>query len=323
MEYFSEIYGQAYMAVAAVLEQAVTSPVTRQDIARIVGEHTSDEEALYITDRLLSGQWPLLTQVEDGLYRGVTAGTAGVPLTSLQRSWLAAMLADRRCAAFLSDEQQAEIIDALDTQPLCSGDYIESVGSCSDGDRFDDPGYRERLGVILQAIEQKKIICISYTGGKGVAVKGDFLPCRLEYSAKDDKLRLHAVRIRYGKVIFLATINLGRIDCIRDSRERYDGEVDIDEMRRKGICSEPAVVEITDLRNALERFMVQFSSYEKRTRYIEEEDKYICSIYYDRGDETELLIRLLSFGPVIRLLSPTPLVERIRSRVSRQWELMK
>jgi len=131
------------------------------------------------------------------------------------------------------------------------------------------------------------------------------------------------VRIRYGKVIFLATINLGRIDGIAGSMERFEATIDVERMRMQARRSEPAVVELVDRRNALERFMVQFASYEKRTRYIEEEDKYICSLYYDLSDETELLIRLLSFGPVVRLLSPDSLVEQLRQRVKRQWELMQ
>ena len=322
MEHFSEIYGNAYRAVAAVLRAASEAELSRQDMTRIAAGCTSDEEALYIVERLVSGQWPLLRREASGLYRAVSSHTPALPLTALQQSWLAAILADRRCAAFLDEQQRGDILAALEQPALYDCRHVEPVGMCADGDAYDRPDYAERLGIILDAIARRRVICISYTGGKGVSVKGDFLPCRLEYSSKDEKLRLYALRIRYGKAIFLATINLGRIDGIAPSREQYDGQPDVDALRRASRVSQPAVVEITDLRNALERFMVQFASYEKRTRYDDERDKYICSIYYDCGDETELLIRLLSFGPVVRLLSPDGLVEQLRQRIEKQRELM-
>ena len=50
--------------------------------------------------------------------------------------------------------------------------------------------------------------------------------------------------------------------------------------------------------------------------------EYICSIYYDRADETELLVELLSFGPVIRILGPEPFLAQARERVKRQHELL-
>ncbi|MBE6760309.1 MAG: WYL domain-containing protein [Ruminococcaceae bacterium] len=322
MEHFSEIYGDSYRAVAAVLAQASRAPVSEQEIAGIVRQHTSDENALYIVPKLTSGDWQLLRRNDDGLYSSVTKHQGNLPLTHLQRAWLRAMLEDRRCAAFFSENERGQIADALDCAPLYDTQRIEAVGVSSDGDSYDNSGYSARLRIILNAIRQRTLLYIRYTAGTGRKVSGDFLPCRLEYSAKDDKLRLFAMFIRYGKAVFLATVNLGRIESLRPSREHYDGEVDIDGLRMQMRCSEPAVVELVDRRNALERFMLQFSSYEKRTRYLDEEDKYLCSIYYDPSDEPELLIRLLSFGPVIKLLSPAALVDKLRERIARQWELI-
>ncbi len=322
MEHFSEIYGDSYRAVAAVLAQASRNPVSEQEIADIVRLHTSDENTLFIVPKLTCGNWPLLRRNDDGLYSAVTKHQGSLPLTGLQRAWLRAILEDRRCAAFFSEDERAQIAGALDCAPLYDTRHIEAVGVSSDGDSFDNSGYSARLRIILNAVRQRTLLYIRYTSSTGRQVSGDFLPCRLEYSAKDDKLRLYAMFIRYGKAIFLATVNLGRIESLRPSREHYDGEVDIDGLRMQMRCAEPAVVELVDRRNALERFMLQFSSYEKRTRYLDEEDKYLCSIYYDPSDELELLIRLLSFGPVIKLLSPAALVGKLRERIAQQWELI-
>ena len=57
-------------------------------------------------------------------------------------------------------------------------------------------------------------------------------------------------------------------------------------------------------------------------RHEEERGIYLCSIYYDAGDETELLIELLSFGPVIRVLGPDSIVEQMKQRINRQHECL-
>mgnify|MGYP001624081520 FL=1 len=49
--------------------------------------------------------------------------------------------------------------------------------------------------------------------------------------------------------------------------------------------------------------------------------KWICSICYDKEDEPELLIDVLSFGPVVRVLGPEDFVRQVRQRVERQHAL--
>ena len=67
--------------------------------------------------------------------------------------------------------------------------------------------------------------------------------------------------------------------------------------------------------------MLHFANYEKHTEYDAENKCWICSIHYDLADETELLIDILSFGPVVRVLGLRPLYGRIPKRVKRQHEL--
>lgn len=57
------------------------------------------------------------------------------------------------------------------------------------------------------------------------------------------------------------------------------------------------VIELIDERNALERAMLHFSHLEKKTEKVSN-DRYKITLYYDKDDETELLIRVLAFGPV-------------------------
>ncbi len=75
-----------------------------------------------------------------------------------------------------------------------------------------------------------------------------------------------------------------------------------------------------DRRNALERVLLHFSHLEKRTAKLGE-DQYQVTIRYDSADQSELLIRILSFGPMIQVLSPPDFIEDIRARLRRQRNL--
>ncbi len=322
MEYFSEIYGSYYLAVAAVLKKAMISPLSEKEISDIVNDNAFGESALYIVPKLTSGEWPLLIKTNDGLYSPVIKNSPKMPMTLLQRAWLSAVLSDARCSAFFDTNETKDIKKALDSEPLYDVQKVRIVDACSDGDGFFEKTYIDNFRTVLKALHDREILRIVFKGGKGSRVFGSYVPCRLEYSPKDDKVRLQALKLHHGKTIFVTTINLSRIESIVRSGEIYSGSTDIDTLPKKQGQTETAVIELTDERNALERFMVQFASYDKHTKHDEDTDKYICSIFYSKSDETELLIRLLSFGPVVKILSPESLVSEAKERINRQYELM-
>ena len=47
------------------------------------------------------------------------------------------------------------------------------------------------------------------------------------------------------------------------------------------------------------------------------------ALRYDRDDETEILIRVLSFGPMLRVTSPESFIDKIRERLVKQRALNK
>jgi hypothetical protein len=49
----------------------------------------------------------------------------------------------------------------------------------------------------------------------------------------------------------------------------------------------------------------------------------VSHIYYDKHDENELLIRILSFGPVIKVLEPDNFLQLVKERVRKQSELLE
>ena len=72
--------------------------------------------------------------------------------------------------------------------------------------------------------------------------------------------------------------------------------------------------------NALERAMLHFANYDKDTRQLDE-NIWECCIHYDSSMETELLIEILSFGPVVKVAGPDAFVELIKARLKKQIDL--
>lgn len=80
------------------------------------------------------------------------------------------------------------------------------------------------------------------------------------------------------------------------------------------------IFELVDERNALERVLMHFAHLEKQVEKIDER-KYQVTLYYDKEDETEILIRVLSFGPMLRVVKPVAFINLIKCRLLDQKKL--
>lgn len=316
MEIFSEIYSMYFRAMEEVLRQAELRPLSGREIQKVLSERTFAESAISIFPKLHGGDWPLLKRSDAG-YMAAIAPLPENPLTYLQKAWLRAILEDHRFRLFFCDDEISEIREQLrDIAPLYRQQDFYIFDKAADGDDYASIVYQTHFRHILTAIRQKSALFIQYEGGKGSRISGNFQPFKLEYSQRDDKFRALCYR-RAGNKRKLYTLNVGRIVSANPHAEAPENNIaPVDTDTPSQIRQ--VVIEITRERNALERCMVQFAHFEKRTEYDEATDKYICTVRYYVMDETELVIRVLSFGPTIKVLGPEAFVEEIRERVKNQ-----
>lgn len=47
-------------------------------------------------------------------------------------------------------------------------------------------------------------------------------------------------------------------------------------------------------------------------------DRYTVTVHYDKEDETEMVIRVLSFGPMLRVTGPQHFIDLIKQRLTDQ-----
>lgn len=299
---FSEVYGRYYQVVSSILSEAIRGELTEQKIRKIVEEKAFSESGLVIPQALKEGTWPLLTKnMETPLqYEPV------MPMTLLEKCWMKTLLKDPRVQLFGVSETGLE-----DVEPLYPSDAVVYFDRYGDGDDFNDEGYKERFGIILQALREKRKLEITYQSQGKKASVWNCIPRSLEYSSKDDKFRLYVA----SKGI--AALNLSRIVDVK-LLEQYSAGEDVTLVLKK----EKLVLEVKDERNALERVMLHFSHFEKETVKLEEK-RYQLTLWYEKEDKAELLIRVLSFGPMIRVMEPDSFISLVRERLQKQMKFVE
>lgn len=296
---FSEVYGTYFSVLSKILARATEGRLTQAELERIVRQEGFGESILTIPEKLTNGSWPLLrpdltTPLDHAPSR---------PLTTLEKRWMKALLCDPRIRLF---DPPAEGLE--DVQPLYPQDAIIWYDRYSDGDPYEDPQYITHFRTILTALREKRMLHLEFTGRNGSPHCWDCVPHRLEYSGKDDKFRLIT-----GNNRAVLSVNLARLtDCSLLGPITFTST---DRMRRQTLK-----LELTDERNALERAMLHFSHLEKQTERIGD-NRYRLTLRYEKEDETELLIRVLSFGPALKVISPEKFKKRLLRRLELQMQL--
>lgn len=297
---FHEIYSAYYNAVADILTHLLSGERSERALTELVRKHAFEESVLSLLPAIKSGRWQL---VDEDL-APVLRHPPTMPLSALERRWLRAVADDPRVRLF------GVSFDFLgDTPPLFTREDYVLYDKYTDGDPYEDADYVARFRFLLDAIEQERPVTLTVRSRRGNLVRESCVPVCLEYSEKDDKFRL----LTRGSRV-LRTVNLGRL-C---AAVPYEG-AQTDFLARPRIVTrrETLTLRVTDERNALERVMLHFAHFEKEAER-EGEKQYLLRIFYDTEDETELLVRVLSFGPRVEVLAPERFRTLIRERLIKQ-----
>lgn len=348
MELFSEIYSCYYQVLRHLL--CSRDALTIQDIrSRICGEGF-EESLLSMIPKLEDGTWNLFEK--DGrLYHSRLSSTFITPVSGLEKSYLKALLSDPRIGLFLDQKQLDALRQMLaSVAPLWKPEQFYYFDRFADGDPYEDENYRRCFRTLLQAQKENRYVDIDYTSPAGNRVHHHYVPARLEYSVKNDKFRLLALKPRPAPKdrngrhntrmntaneragsnacrseprdteMKLEILNVSRIQSVRLMEKALSSPTDLDAIIQRSYYKEPLRLRIIDERNALERAMLHFANYEKNTIKIDE-NTYECLIYYNQNMETELLIEVMSFGPMLTVLGNEKFLNNLKARLQRQIDL--
>ncbi len=279
---FSELYSAYYNTVAAIISGIIDGEHSEKELQKIVAEHAFGESVLTIMPSLKNEKWQLVhSDMTTSLEHKPT-----MPLTLLQKQWLKAISLDPRVKLF-----GVEFPDLDGVEPLFTPADYHIYDQYSDGDPFENEEYIRQFRVILEAIRQDTQIKFEMINRKGNTMFVRCRPVRLEYSEKDDKFRVITAGWRA-----VSTVNLAKIR----SCAHYTGERQLVGEER-AVIYDTITVRLLDDRNALERFMLHFAHFEKQAEKLGKKH-YLVKIKYAHDDESEMVIRILSFGPMVEVL---------------------
>lgn len=246
----------------------------------IINENAFKESFMMLEEAL--ERWPI---------KNIDVST--YPLTLLQKRWLKAISLDPRIQLF---SYSWSFLD--DVEPLFTPDDIYIFDQYSDGDPYTDLQYQKNFHMIMQAIKEKSGLAVTWKTKQKTSY---VLPQLLEYSEKDDKFRLVACD---GTVI-----NVSRIEECHLTHHAVS-------TTNKQRVEKYVLIELKNERNTLDRVLLHFAHFKKETE--KREKTYIVKLFYDESDETEMVIRLLSFGPMIKVIEPIEFKQLIRQRLKKQ-----
>lgn len=292
---FNEVYSIYYQIVLEIIEKANKESITASDLIEIAKREGFGESFLTIEESI-DTKWKILNKQKKPLVNATER-----PLTNLEKRWLKTISLDPRIKLFDVSLEGVE-----DVEPLFSLDSIDHFDDFTDGDAYESKEYQTIFRTIRQALHEHRIVEVSYISRKNIELIEKVMPRYLEYSKKDDKFRL--VSLRNGST---SMINLGRIKECKILNETYvlpDNLIDRED---------EVVLEITDTEEALERIMMHFSLLEKKTEEIGE-NTYRMTLRFDRDETLDILIRILSFGPIIKVIEPVNFKEKIKERIMKQ-----
>jgi len=295
---FSELYSAYYNAIASIIAEIIEGEHSEKELQKVVSERAFGESVLTILPSFKSEKWQLVhSDMTTAIKHKPT-----MPLTILQKQWLKAITLDPRIKLFGVDIPGLE-----DVEPLFTQDDYHVYDKYSDGDPFEDEEYIRQFRVVLEAMRKGTQIKFEMTNRKGNTMFIRCHPVRLEYSEKDDKFRVVTKGWRS-----ISTVNLGKIRaCVHYTGGKLlEGE-------EHEIQYDTITLKVRDERNALERVMLHFAHLEKQAERLGK-NTYLLKIKYAHDDETEMVIRILSFGPMVEVLGSESFKKLVIEKLKKQ-----
>ena len=299
---FNEVYSAYYKVISKMLKYAVKKELNKELMYKIIKEVAFEESSLSIVPAIEKEEWQLLTKE----LKTPIVNEPEPCLTGIEKAWLKTIPSDPKAALFYNKKEE------LKEEGLFSLNDIVFFDRYTDRDDYTSEEYIGIFKTALRALKERRKLRIHFVSGKGRAMKGLYIPLKIEYSDKEDKFRLLCVL--NGKIY---TVNFARIVKCSLSKEKFSENIKVSEIPLRTL-----VFDVIDKRKTLERAMMKFSHYKKEIEKIGE-DSYKVVLKYDKDEETDVVIQLMSFGSYINVTSPPKIKKEISRRLKRQIEIFE
>lgn len=323
MELFHEYKNKYFHLVFRILNLAQNG-LYKDEIIRLIEKEEYDEKIIGKDFKTFEGM--LLNQYSkidnfnfleerDGKYYSILNNEGSIPLkvrfSKLEKSWLNGMIQEPVVQALLGKETVEKLEDALIEVKEGSNEVIEFTNKVKNDFDIDLEKISKDFYTILEGIINEKPILYSNVDRNGNEYNNQLaLPIRIEYSLKDDKFRASLYSLEEQRSIMVNLHTLKEVKIAHNVSSKIKREDVLKKLKEKKYSEVPITIELEDIRGAMERCFMSFSSFERNSRNISE-NKYEIDIYYYTFEEDEVIRKIMSLGPYVKVKSP----DRVRGIV--------
>ena len=249
-----------------------------------------------------------------------------IPLSELEIRWLKTIISDEKIRYFFSKDELHAIESCLKQMAADAKPFPMDVVNYYDRYKYLNKKQWNESDVlvpVLDAIRKDHKINIKYVSDKHEEESGDYKPIIVEYSKRDNRFKGYFLSCR--KKGGLKIYNLNQCISVEDTGKKFNPNKPnsyYEEFRKKNMAE--VRIQFDDKQNLADRVLTEFSPWEKRCIFDPETGVYELTIFYQKRDGKELALRLLEFGPNIKMCDPEHKLSGIvRKKLRAQKELMK
>ena len=266
-----------------------------------------------------------------------------LPITKIEVRWLLSVLDDPLARVFLSPEQ----INAVRERLACAPFKVEKlqIDTINYFDRYNVEGRISKgkkhiaqkgrvnekdlfhIRALYRAIVNEQKVHIVYRNWEGKKRHAICGPVRIEYSRRDDIFRVWYVHEQNAE-LKIGIINIPRIVRVEELVDecfdlKEQGKI-LDKLYDETMTS-IQIEFYQGIKNLPDRILTEFSLWKKKCVYDPLSYKFTMTLYYSALDEKEILIRLLSYGPYIRVIASEDnyILSEIQDRIKKQREIIR
>lgn len=315
LELVNEYNNCYFISLINVLNGIVSGEkINKYELNERISKEVDDNNDYFsgeIVDEVFRECTVLFDIADDKTFKRRSSASIPVCLSEAERIYIKAILSSKYGKLFLSEKETAELINSLGYVPdIPLNDYLISVPS-KKFEYTDD--FISKFRILLTAIKERKEITYSNKTRKTVYENVRGYPIRIEYSALYDLFQLSLWSSEEKRPV---KVNIHTMYDIGISDNKWNEAQSPSEMMKNKLSSDPIVMELSSKNNTYERANIMFSKYETVTEKNANGNS-VLKIYYYEFDEKEIIDSIFSFGPYVKVVSPTTIVDKIREKLGK------
>lgn len=334
MELFDEVKNRYFHIVFKVLNECKEG-LSKKDIIKLIDEEDFEEKVIGKDNRTFEGlllneyedyeNYNLLKEEKELLYPKIKIeNKTSIPVrfTKVEKAWLKSLIDEPVIKLILKDSTIAKLQEELkDVDSPRISEIIETTNKSKLPEFLDLNQYETNFKTLIKAITEEKAIRYCNTdrlGNKYCDMKS--LPIRLEYSLKDDRFRVSMYSLNDSRPIMANIHTMSDIEIIEKEKSSIDRENAIKILHKSRYSKEPIIFEVIDKKMAMERCFMSFSGMERSSRCLGE-DRYEIKLFYYVFEEEDIIRKILTLGPYVKIISPQRIADEVIKKIQRALEI--